>query len=102
MAATPPCVSLRAPKTDVSREEPAQLATLRGRGRRVLHAVVVLAVVSALLPLAFGPGRAYATTPSITDYITSGGDQVVTVPNGTYTGGSVVAPHPATSGPYKG
>jgi hypothetical protein len=39
---------------------------------------------------------------NIDDYLTLPGDQVVTVPDGTYTAGSVVAPHGATRGPYGG
>jgi hypothetical protein len=39
---------------------------------------------------------------NIDDYITLAGDQVVTVPDGTYTAGTVLAPHMATSGPYHG
>jgi hypothetical protein len=39
---------------------------------------------------------------NIDSYITLAGDQVVTVPNGVYTAGSVTAPHAATSGPFHG
>src|SRR3954452_1150390 len=70
---------------------------------RVATAVVRAAL--ALVLIAVGtlwPGRAYAGLPPITSYITRAGDQVVVVPNGTYAGGSVVAGHSATSGPYKG
>src|SRR5437764_7398663 len=38
----------------------------------------------------------------ITDYIKLGGDKVVVVPDGVYHGGTVLAPHGATSGPYGG
>jgi hypothetical protein len=39
---------------------------------------------------------------SIGDYMKLGGDQVVVVPDGTYRGGLVHAPHPVTDGPYGG
>jgi hypothetical protein len=45
---------------------------------------------------------AASPTASIVDYIKMGGDRAVVVPNGTYRGGEVNAPHPQTSGPYKG
>ena len=38
----------------------------------------------------------------IRSYLRLRGDQVVVVPDGTYTGGNVTAPHPATGGPLKG
>jgi hypothetical protein len=38
----------------------------------------------------------------LTKYVKLGGDQVVVVPNGVYTAGSVAAPHLPTSGKYKG
>jgi hypothetical protein len=38
----------------------------------------------------------------IRSYIKQPGDRVVIVPNGTYTGGTVSAPHVATAGAYKG
>ncbi len=36
------------------------------------------------------------------DYLTLAGDQMVVVPNGTYTAGAVTAGHPATTGAYGG
>jgi hypothetical protein len=36
------------------------------------------------------------------EYLTLPGDQVVVVPDGTYTGGRISAPHPATDGPWRG
>ena len=56
---------------------------------------------SAKAPVA----TATATRPasgSVVDLITMHGDQVVTVPNGTYTAGPVSAAHPDTKGPFKG
>src|SRR4051794_5448419 len=38
----------------------------------------------------------------LTNYVKLGGDQVVVVPNGTYTARTVNAPHAATNGKYKG
>ena len=38
----------------------------------------------------------------IRSYLRLPGDQVVEVPDGTYTGGNVTAPHPQTAGPLKG
>jgi hypothetical protein len=53
-------------------------------------------------PQATIAGAATGGEPAITDYIGRGGDQVITVPNGTYQGGSISADHPATDGPYHG
>jgi hypothetical protein len=39
---------------------------------------------------------------NIIDYVKLAGDQLVTVPNGTYQAGAVTAPHAATNGRYKG
>jgi hypothetical protein len=60
------------------------------------------ALAVALVPLTSNARAAAATVPSITDYISRAGDQVVTVPDGTYSGGTVATAHPSTSGPYKG
>ena len=73
---------------------------LRAR-TRTYCAFFLAGILAVLIPLAPHASGA-STTPSITDYIRRAGDQVVTVPNGTYTGGSVSASHPATTGPYKG
>ena len=70
--------------------------------RRIAPVILILAILAALAPMAIRPGRARAATGSIASYINQPGDQVVTVPNGTYTGGQISAPHPATTGPYKG
>jgi hypothetical protein len=63
-------------------------------------------VLLALVPAA-GVSHSTMSEPSpaalnLLSYITQPGDRVVTVPNGTYAGGSVTAPHPATSGQYGG
>ncbi|HEY2812553.1 MAG TPA: hypothetical protein VGJ03_03705, partial [Acidimicrobiales bacterium] len=47
------------------------------------------------------PGPRYVSS-RVTDYVALGGDQVVVVPDGTYSSGTVSAPHPATGGPYGG
>ena len=39
---------------------------------------------------------------SVVDYLAMPGDQAVTVPNGTYRGGTSTVDRPATNGPYKG
>jgi hypothetical protein len=39
---------------------------------------------------------------NITDYVRQRGDQVITVPDGTYRAGPVNAPHPATDGAFNG
>ena len=39
---------------------------------------------------------------NIDNYIAQRGDQVITVPNGTYSAGTVNASHPATTGAYRG
>jgi hypothetical protein len=72
------------------------------RTRTLLVRVAMLwALAMAIAPL-ISSGRADASGSSITEYITRPGDQVVTVPDGTYSGGTVSAPHPATGGPYQG
>jgi hypothetical protein len=75
--------------------------SLRAR-RRVLPVVLLLALVIGIARPILHATQAQAATPSIGDYISKPGDQVVVVPNGTYAGGTVSAPHPATTGPYKG
>ena len=73
------------------------------RNTRHLTYLVCIALVVALVPLVLRPGRAHAAASSVADLVSQPGDQVVVVPNGTYKGGGTVnAPHPATSGPYPG
>src|SRR5581483_2954235 len=87
------------------------------RHRQPLWVVPLCAVMLALAACS-GKGSTGATTTTteevpdspplrlpgndIGQYIALQGDQAVTVPNGTYTAGDVAAPHPETSGPYKG
>src|SRR3954466_5086385 len=80
------------PQHDVSFSE-RHLAKLR---------IVVLCCLAATLIQLTWANTAHADTRSITDYLQRGGDQVVVVPNGTYSGGSISAPHAQTDGPYKG
>jgi hypothetical protein len=63
---------------------------------------IILVGAVAALSQAFVAHADTAGPPAITDYVARAGDQVVTVPNGTYSGGTVSAPHPATDGPYRG
>jgi hypothetical protein len=69
----------------------------------------VLVVLGALAAAACGgdddPARAERGAPSgddIVDWIEQPGDQVITVPDGTYRAGDVHAPHEATNGRYGG
>jgi hypothetical protein len=48
------------------------------------------------------PAAAQQGSRNIVDYIRQPGDQVIDVPDGTYRGGDVSAPHDATDGPYNG
>lgn len=63
-------------------------------------AVVAVALVAA--ETTSGTPANGAIAGNITNWIKLRGDQVVVVPNGTYTAGPVLAPHPATTGPLKG
>ncbi len=47
-------------------------------------------------------GRLVDLGRNLSPYIKLAGDQVITVPNGTYTAGTVSAPHAATAGPEHG
>src|SRR4051794_35813121 len=69
---------------------------------RIVRFVTLSALMVALVPLVAPSSAPAASSSVITDYIKMPGDQVVTVPNGTYAGGTVNASHAATSGPYKG
>src|SRR5436190_12248317 len=73
-------------------------------GRRSIRLAAMVCAALLLGSVWVAPSRAHAGTPSsVTDLASLPGDQVVVVPNGTYKGGGTVnAPHPATSGPYKG
>src|SRR5690348_738568 len=102
MATNPISLSSRAPGADSARDVRHPALALGGRRRLALGAAIGVTVVAMICPLALVSGRAFAAEPSITDVISLPGDQVVTVPNGTYSGGTVVAPHPTTSGPYGG
>jgi hypothetical protein len=63
---------------------------------------VVAALACALGPC-LSPSRANAQTGrNIADYIQRQGDQVVVVPDGTYHGRTVHAPHNRTNGKYRG
>ena len=77
-------------------------SSLPARARKRVALVLLAFVLAAFVPMVLRPARAHAASSSITEYISRAGDQVVTVPNGTYSGGTVTAPHAATSGPYKG
>src|SRR5262245_59711564 len=68
----------------------------------LVQLAMMWALALALLPLISSTPAAGSVSPSVTDYLTRSGDQVVTVPNGTYSGGTGSAPHPATNGPYRG
>jgi hypothetical protein len=72
---------------------------------RLATMFVALAIISASAlasnALAVAPSR-IAGEASISRYVSMPGDQVVTVPDGTYTGGTVSAPHPATHGKNRG
>ena len=73
--------------------------------RRLAHLgffILCGVVALSLIPLAWLLRAGAGAVPTITDYISKSGDQVVTVPNGIYTGGTVTAAHPETAGPYKG
>jgi hypothetical protein len=61
-----------------------------------------IALVPAIGASGFAPRVESAASPGLVDYVTLPGDQVVTVPDGTYSGGSITAPHPETVGPYGG
>jgi hypothetical protein len=73
-------------------------------------AVVLLAGVTSACSGASHPSAEARALPpprdlgtrDITKYISLPGNEVVTVPDGTYTGGSVIAPHTGTGGPYHG
>src|SRR5436190_2575232 len=81
-----------------------QTCVLQARARTwIVPVALLLGVLGALLPSALRPTAAFGASGSITSFISRPGDQVITVPNGTYTGGGTVnAPHPATAGRYKG
>jgi hypothetical protein len=72
------------------------------RATRSFALVVALAAGAAGVQLAVPPTAGGAGAGSIIDFIRLAGDRVVVVPNGTYTAGPVLAPHPATDGPLKG
>src|SRR5205823_4766631 len=74
---------------------------LRGQAR-IAAFVLALGVLAIVVPAALHPHQAFAGTTSILDYVAMPGDQVVTVPNGTYSAGTVTAVHPATSGGLRG
>ena len=62
-----------------------------------------VAGLGARLPLPSGPAAVRVALGSdIRSYMRLAGDQVVEVPDGTYTGGNVAAAHPETGGPLKG
>jgi len=82
----------------------------RSRAAQVAVPLVALAAALVAVPLSgavHGSGGLALPAPTylshnIDDYVALAGDQVVVVPDGTYTAGSVQAPHAATSGPYRG
>jgi hypothetical protein len=93
----------------------AGATTAFGLGALVLAACTVPAAPTTD-PVEPAPTTSVTTTPGpraddgvlrdlgrdIRDYFELAGDQVVRVPDGTYSAGTVSAPHPATSGRYKG
>ena len=76
----------------------------------LLGAVAALVVVAVVVVAAGGggshrPARSASTGEAGADiarFLKLPGDQVVTVPDGTYTAGAVSAPHKATGGRFKG
>jgi hypothetical protein len=68
----------------------------------LVRLVLPWALALALVPLILSAPAAATASSSIADFVTRAGDQVVTVPDGTYSGGTVSAPHPATTGLYRG
>ena len=74
--------------------------SLRGSVRTVAAALLF---VAALGPTVAAAAPAEEQAPrSINDFLTMPGDHVVTVPDGTYTGAEVTAPHAETKGTYGG
>ncbi len=71
-------------------------------------AVVAASAIALAAPLgAPEPSPIESPTPAVAqsnllDYFVQPGDQIVTVPNGTYNGGTISAPHPETTGRYDG
>jgi hypothetical protein len=61
-----------------------------------------MAMIPATGVSASPPSQSPLAQPDLLEYIALPGDQVVTVPDGTYSGGSVVASHPETEGQYGG
>src|SRR2546429_195751 len=82
----------------------AREATSRNVSRISFHMAMFMAFLRS------GRLRVTVTTPparstisvSMAVCVNGPGDQAVTVPSGTYTGGTVNTAHPATAGPYKG
>ncbi|MCU1426577.1 MAG: hypothetical protein JWL83_577 [Actinomycetia bacterium] len=90
---------------------------LRGKGAVALSALTGVALVGCA-PVVSPPGGPAPTTTTqpagggggqlldlgrnLTSYIKQSGDQIIQVPNGTYTAGTVSAPHAATSGAQHG
>ncbi len=81
-------------------------AEVRGSSSFVPRALTRIVFASLLSVAVLAPATASAktgsTTKSINDFLTMPGDQIVTVPDGTYSGSEVTAPHAETTGPYGG
>jgi hypothetical protein len=80
------------------------------RHAQVVVPALALTAVLVAVPLASSvhgssglalPAPRYISN-NIDDYLALPGDQVVVVPDGTYSAGTVAAPHPATTGAYGG
>jgi hypothetical protein len=75
---------------------------VRWRRTALLAAAAALAVAPTDGMLTAAPNQSQPQSTSIVDFLTRPGDQVVTVPDGTYSAGLVSAPHPATDGQFGG